>query len=258
MCRAYLACFVSALGFAASAQAAEVSGYKDAISMPVPDWNGPYAGINGGFAISAFSDQLARTNISSGTLFGGLEPKGAFGGGQIGYNWRNVFGVRSLVFGAEADLEAGQAGEKFRSSVGPRTSIASLDDFGTAQARFGVALDHTLLYLTGGLAYGQVANKYTDPANTTKISGIYIDRVFSVDKDAVGYVVGAGLEYKLASSVSLKAEYQYFDLGEADPLNSAGVSYKATYAGTVVRDDAFHTFRAGLNFHFLPAYEALK
>ena len=50
---------------------------------PVYSWTGFYFGVNGGYAWSESSDQLA--NFNNATLFHGLSPNGAFVGGQIGY-----------------------------------------------------------------------------------------------------------------------------------------------------------------------------
>ncbi|MGO9487127.1 MAG: porin family protein, partial [Rhodomicrobium sp.] len=78
--------FVSALALVSAANAADMyvpgaatGGYKDA---PVATWTGFYVGVNGGYAWSDTSNQLAY----SPDLFGGLAPEGGFGGGQIGYN----------------------------------------------------------------------------------------------------------------------------------------------------------------------------
>ncbi|MGO9472631.1 MAG: outer membrane protein, partial [Rhodomicrobium sp.] len=100
-----------------------------------------------------------------------------------------------------------------------------------------------LLYATGGFAYGGVEDKLS--ILTTTVSNSYT---------ATGYVVGGGVEYKLAPAWSVKAEYQYIDLG-SEKLAATAITYAHASANF---DHAYNTVRVGLNYHFLPAYEPLK
>src|SRR5205085_7700999 len=61
------------------------------------NWNGAYVGVNLGY-------QWGKV-----TNWGGGEPNGVMGGGQIGYNWQ--FG--QYVFGLEADLQGSAAEDTF-------------------------------------------------------------------------------------------------------------------------------------------------
>jgi outer membrane immunogenic protein len=238
----------------ASANAADMyrapagGGYKDSY-VPVASWTGFYAGVNGGYGWSEYDDQLARTST---VTFRGLSPEGGFGGGQIGYNWQGVLHPH-VVLGIEADIQGADIQDKFVAASGPRTYESKIDYFGTVRGRIGYALDRTLVYFTGGFAYGGVNNSYSDPSNNNP------NKSFKKDDTATGYVLGGGLEYKVTPAWSLKGEYQYINLGENDPVNTAGVSYKTFLgAGTVVHDDAFHTVRVGLNYHVGQGYEPLK
>jgi outer membrane immunogenic protein len=71
-------------------------------------------------------------------------------------------------------------------------------------------------------------------------------------------VVGGGYEYKFNQAWSVKAEYQYINLGRNDPTFSGSSLCTPARFGADCVDDAFHTVRVGLNYHIHPAYEPLK
>ncbi len=91
-----------------------------------------------------------------------------------------------------------------------RQSKSELDWFGTVRGRIGYAFDTSLVYFTGGFAYGGLDNQ------------IDIDHLeywrYQNDGTATGYVLGGGYEYKFSLAWSVKAEYQYINLGRNDPL----------------------------------------
>jgi len=230
---------VSALAIPANA-ADMYGGYKD-VPYTVATWAGFYAGVNLGYGWSAESDQLACPGAcpaTGGVPFGGVSPAGWLGGVQLGYNWQG-FGYSPLVLGIETDIQAstilGQgsdgAGDSFKSR---------LQALGTVRGRAGYAMDRTLVYFTGGLAYGSVDNE--------AVSAGFVNNPNAV---VTGYVLGGGVEYKFWRDLSVKAEYLYVNLGKNEP-----VGYSA--AGGTVRDDAFNTVRVGLNWWPFPAYQPMK
>ncbi len=197
----------------ASANAADMysggGGYKDGPAYVGVNWSGLYVGVNAGYGWSANSDYL--------------DPTGAFGGGQIGYNFQRG----NIVFGLETDFQ----GSGISDSNGVDKS--SLDWFGSLRGRVGYAFDRALVYATGGLAYGQVTN--TGWAQTQ-----------------TGWVLGAGLEYKLTPAWSAKVEYQYFDLDA--PFSGTG-PLGNIYFGDQTQ---FSTIRVGVNYFVGGIYEPLK
>jgi outer membrane immunogenic protein len=225
---------VCAVALSAAAHAADViqtpaaGGYRDA---PIA-WDGCYAGINGGYAWSAWSDQLA------GSGFAGLSPSGGFGGVQAGWNSQRG----NVVFGIEGDVQFAGIGASGNDATGNNYK-SELDWFGTVRARAGIPFNRALVYVTGGIAVGGIHNT--------------ADGVYSQERAAVGWVGGGGVEYKITPSWSVKGEYQYIDLGRTDPLNSAGTGY-STAGGTTVNKDAFNTVRIGLNLSTTPAHEPIK
>jgi outer membrane immunogenic protein len=211
---------------------APAGGFKDApyAYAPVSLWSGFYAGVNGGGGWSDSSDHLALLPYSSG-----LYPEGAFGGGQVGYNWQG-FWHPNLVLGIEADIQGADLSDSATDARGDKVST-KLDYFGSVRGRLGYASGRALVYATGGFAYGGIKNEGYGLSN---------------DGTATGYTVGGGFEYKVAPAWSIKTEYQYMNLGKNEPVDG-GVTYSDL--GGDVREDAFHTIRFGLNYHLLPAAE---
>ncbi|HZV21755.1 MAG TPA: outer membrane beta-barrel protein, partial [Hyphomicrobiales bacterium] len=161
---------------------ANAGGYKDA---PLPyvaavNWSGAYGGFNVGTGWLA----------DDGSAL--LSPSGGFAGGQIGYNWQGVFGMGpNWVLGVEADLQGSGIED---SSSGLKSS---LNWFGTIRGRVGYAFGSTLVYATGGFAFGEVENTVF-PARATETQ--------------TGYAVGGGVEYRFNPTWSIKGEYQFISL----------------------------------------------
>ena len=178
-----------------------------------------------------------------------MSPSGGFGGGQIGYNWQGVWHPH-LVIGVEADIQGASVSESATDILGA-TYKSELDWFGTVRGRLGYATESSLVYATGGLAYGGIHNRIVSPGGD----------VFSKSGTETGYAVGAGFEYKFNPAWSAKVEYQYLNFGKNVPVDSAGIAYTNIAAGPVgakADDDAFHTVRIGLNYQFVPGYTPLK
>ena len=238
---------LSSVAALASANAADFfqsgpGGYKDSY-VPAPLWTGFYIGANLGYAGSENNDQLANYPAYG---FGGLAPDGAFGGGQIGYNWQGIWHPH-LVLGIEADIEGAGVSDNASDTLG-NTYSSKLDYFGTVRGRLGYAFDHALLFATGGFAYGGINNEVNVPG--------FAD--FRTNTTATGYVLGVGLEYKFTPAWSVKVEYQYIDLGKNDPVDVAFGNGSYSANGGTVRDDAFNTFRVGVNYFVGNVYAPLK
>jgi outer membrane immunogenic protein len=239
----------SVIALTAGASAADLNrapsaaSYKDTPYYGV-NWSGFYAGVNGGYGWDASDIKKFGPSL-------GISPEGGFGGGQIGYNVQKG----NIVFGVEADLQAADITDS-KSQVIPPSAPANmgltigtkstLDWFGTVRGRLGYTFDRTLVYATGGLAYGHI----TDETSCSAGAQAQFSCTTGFGKhetDATGYVVGGGVEHKFNSTWSAKAEYQYIDLGKD--------SYFAKQAN---EDYAVSTVRAGLNYHVGGEYEPLK
>jgi outer membrane immunogenic protein len=253
----------SALIFATHANAADLnrSSFKDSpAAFATPMWNGFYVGFNGGYGWRETSDQFAYAACAdcdpAYVAYGGIGAEGAFGGGQMGYSIQGVFGAPWLVAGIEADIQGSGITGKGVDTYG-NSYKTSLDWFGTVRGRVGYAASNTLIYFTGGFAFGGLRqhaedNIYSPPTAYYDFSGT-----------VTGYVLGGGIEYKFSPSWSLKAEYQYLNFGRNDATTSAAAvdaGYGATASADYLKvgDDAFHTMRVGLNYWVHPTYEPLK
>ncbi len=275
-----LACVsVLAIAFAvSSAQAADMYKRGSLKDEPVTlgfSWTGFYIGGNVGYGFS--DDESYRLIVldnfgvpyptDPAKLTYSLEMDGVFGGLQAGYNAQSGM----VVFGIEGDIQASDIGGKSKTlspfdpilpppggfdSTFTYTAEQEVEWFGTLRARFGVANDRTLVYITGGLAFGEVSYKAQYEILT---NGAVSNLKHSDTK--TGFVVGGGVEHALDSNWSVKLEYQYIDLGE-DKVASDGFfigtrrltdeSVKTEY------DTDFHTVRIGVNYRFDSAPEPLK
>jgi outer membrane immunogenic protein len=213
---------------------------KAAPPAPMFNWTGFYVGGNGGYAWGTGSQQMINHSAIGGIdFFHAANPSGGFGGGQIGYNWQGL-GSR-FVLGIEADFEGADikgSHSGVGTAAGPETHSLKVNSFGTVRGRIGYAFDRTLVYATGGLAYGHV-----DSQLSSVIVASVVERRTGTQ---TGFSVGGGLEYMLISNWSLKAEYQYIDLG-SKPLGGAP-GFAGFFSNPL--DTAFHTVRIGLNYKF--------
>jgi outer membrane immunogenic protein len=208
----------SALGFSAGAADLGRGGYKDGPVYAVVDWTGFYAGFNAGGGSSASS--------------GDLSPSGGFAGGQIGYNWQGAFGLGSRwVLGIEADLQGSGIED---SAFGLKSG---LNWFGTVRGRIGYAFGPTLIYGTGGFAFGEVENTVAP---------------IKVTETQTGYVLGGGVEYKFNPAWSIKGEYQFISLDASDPLGAGALGFTGRDRSEI------NTFRVGLNYRFGQSFPDLK
>ena len=89
----------------------------------------------------------------------------------------------------------------------------------TVRGRLGLAVTPGLLvYGTGGLAYGDVKsnvliNQQIVTALVCSVCGPYSLNA-GAQETRIGYAVGAGAEWMIASHWSAKIEYLYYDLGK--------------------------------------------
>jgi outer membrane immunogenic protein len=179
---------------------------------------GTYGGLHGGYAFSARSDEVGVRNFATGVFvdnYGPLRPSGVFGGIQLGHNFRSG----GLILGLEADVSAGKISTS-RAETRSGLTVASkgeLNGFGTLRAKVGVAVSATTLaYATAGVTFAkydyQVA--YSGALNGT----------LSKSDTALGWTVGAGMEFALDKSWSLKTEALYLNLLSARTINDGKIS----------------------------------
>ena len=110
-------------------------------------------------------------------------------------------------------------------------------------------MDRSLLFITGGLAYGNVkastAGSGSDGFGTDSFAG-------SASGWRVGYAVGGGVEYALTKNLTGKIEYLYYDLGTANYAVSAANAFTAGEGLFINASQKFdgNVLRAGLNWKY--------
>jgi outer membrane immunogenic protein len=199
---------------ASSAQAADYyssstgnyGGYKDLpAKAPEPSWQGLYLGISGGWSwtsIDAANNVLILTN--NGTVpFSSPGTNGVFGGGQIGYNFQS--GI--FVYGIEADFDAldDTASGSVTDPHNPARVLSvksSTGLYSDITGRAGLLMGNALFYAKGGLALFTGNVHVGDPA----------DHIGQDSGTLLGWTLGGGVEYQLTNNLTVKAEYQYFDV----------------------------------------------
>lgn len=194
----------------------------------VYSWTGFYVGANVGYGWGNGDTFFNPLPTAAG--FGDLlpttlspRPKGVLGGVQAGYNWQTGY----VVFGVEADIQGTDIkGSAFQSpiirndgtSFGAGSFLSAsekLDWFGTVRGRLGFTPSAPLLlYVTGGLAYGDVsytANTSFLPVGTQIYPAAFRETRF-------GWTAGAGLEWAFAPNWSAKVEGLWYDLGQVSVI----------------------------------------
>ena len=228
------------LGAASIATAADLPArmpVKAPVVEPAPfSWTGFYIGVHGGGAWldhkqSTFENNgtcntpLAATTANcSLTTFGGMV--GAF----AGYNWQSG----RVVYGLEVD--GSWTGLKKSvttpdnvgiSGVDAVTFTGRVDWLATVRGRIGITMSPTLLYVTGGVAFGGVRSSWTDNDAPPGNAGL------SVDKVKVGWVAGGGVEHAFAGNWLVRVEGLYHDLGKVSagplPINLGFNTYSTTF-----------------------------
>jgi len=232
---------------------------KAPVAPPIAiyNWTGFYVGGNVGYAwgnADTFFNPLPSAALFVNLLPQTLspDPKGVFGGVQAGYNWQSG----RFVIGVEADIQATDINGDARVSpiiqnngtpfpgAGFLSTHQRINWFGTARVRAGVtAVDRLLLYVTGGVAYGDV--DYAAQTDFRPVGTAAYPAAFS--KTKVGWTAGAGGEWAFAPNWSAKLEYLYMDLGNESVVANPIIVLPPFQVGYTWKTQE-HTVRVGLNY----------
>lgn len=217
----------------------------------VATWTGPYVGGSIGLArVDGKSGETLRfdtdgdgefddvvtsggTDIFTGYC-GGRARSGAAAdecvGDRTGTDWAGHVGfdmqfgsiVAGVVAeGGMADVDDSVTG--FTNEPADYTLTRRLRENAAVRARVGFAMQNTLIYATGGGAYGKIKNRFGSRFNTTNaFDGTSKD-------DAWGWTAGAGIEQKIGDNFSVGLLYRYTSL---DPDNSEVVVTQGTAPAT--------------------------
>ena len=113
----------------------------------------------------------------------------------------------------------------------------------SARGRLGWGLGNWLFYGTGGIAFVDTDNNFVvASADDGPFS-------FSGGNNETGFVVGGGIEYKVAPQLSLGVEGLFYDFGSDDAHLVAGDE-----PFVLKQDQDFTVVRARLTYHFNSGY----
>lgn len=206
---------VSMVALTSAARAADMPAAmpaKERMYSPVPvaTWVGGYVGVQGGlvqrdtsFVDGGFFTAGENTTRSDQRKTGGTV------GGLLGYNWQQG----GFVYGLEGDWNWIGAKTSQLATVDLTSSRSTSFDvnwLATLRGRTGLAFNSTLLYVTGGVAFGHVQN------SVEAISTITPGRIasFTQNQTKVGWTAGVGVEHMLSQHWTVRAEFRYVDLGK--------------------------------------------
>jgi len=238
---------------AATAVAALMSGTAfaaDYSRSPVPapvysgaNWDGMYAGIHLGVATQ--QSVCEPTNNGNDPVncagygfayYGSAEhiadDHSMIFGAEIGRNWQ----TRGFVYGVAADLTLGSLKGTSVGCSGSCSYEAKVNWLASFRGRAGLAIDDTMVYMTGGLAIASIE-----------------DTVWAGDADMgktqtsmpFGWVAGVGVEHRISSTVSITGELLHYAFNPIDIATTDG-----TYHLTATTDHEFTVARVGMNFRF--------
>jgi outer membrane immunogenic protein len=237
---AAVAALSTILGIGTASAADMTMPMKAPYSAPPPfSWSGFYIGGNAGAGILLDQGYVNNSFEADRNGFGGLA------GGQAGYNWQ----MGMLVLGIEG--EGFWSGMKvtqdtfFGSNPGVLGSTAFIKnryDFDIA-ARFGIAIDHALIYGKAGWVDGNFAWSTVEPNNP----GFSNNASSSLN----GLLIGLGLEYAFANNWSVKFEYDYLGFPSKDVVfNQVSCASCTPFSQTLNVSANKNLFKIGFNYLF--------
>jgi outer membrane immunogenic protein len=237
-----------------------------AASADALDWRGAYVG---GFGGAAWTNNSVST-VLTGAWNGNIVPLnatdrdavlpnvnrdvngvGATGGVTAGYNWL----LDGFLLGIEADasaIDGRQTAISYVSSaIGSRYRVetsSNIDWMATVRGRLGMTLAQSLLYVTGGVAFGE--RSYSQEIEQLNLP---FRQAAGFSRTATGWVVGGGVEQALSEAWSLRLQYLHVDFG-SQSIGSAGVCVGFAgceiYTGSHEAGLTLDTVSAGINYHF--------
>jgi outer membrane immunogenic protein len=224
----------------------------DVTAPSATSWTGFYVGGNAGygfghetgnesfpFSFMGFSGFFSAQSFS-------LAPAGAAAGLQAGYNWQSG----NWVAGLEGDWDWTHQTDSISISGGtPATNIngggltiaPTLQWLATLRGRLGYTRDSWLWYVTGGGAWGGLAE-----ADSLSLSPTTVPASFT--HALGGWTAGVGVEKDLGGHWSAKLEYLYIDLGQV--TDAISITFPPTVTDTINQHVTDHLIRGGVNYRF--------
>ena len=219
--------------------------------LPVFTWTGFELGVQVGGGAGRTSVSVNGAPLSPFPAFpssAAYGSSGVFGGIHLGFNYQFA---GPIVAGVQ--LEYNFAGITGNASAPPLNYLnTSIRQFGSADARIGVAFDRLLIYAIGGFAYADIRNQI-------QLLGLAPGIIDFYSVNRYGFDVGGGLEYNFYGNWTARAEYRYYDWGRRG-FNTAG--FGSPVNGIIPfaipnhsSRETMHTGRIGLTYKFAWPYE---
>lgn len=232
-----------------------------AYPVSVYNWEGVYAGLNGGGAwgnIDTSKNSMTTSGALVGIPAGTFSPastflgsdsaasvSGATVGGFAGYNYqlgRVVLGVESDFAWSDIKTSSSFSG----SALGPQYTTSTKGDmFGTTRARLGYAFDNVLVYGTGGVGYGHFKSSLGILPGAI---GAPTGPQYSASNSAwlVGAAYGAGIDWMVTPNWIVGVEYLRIDYGKS----GHDFNFKAAGSSHADADVNMNIVRARLGYKF--------
>lgn len=173
-------------------------------AVPVSNWSGFYIGGHAGYGWGDADYDFFAANtygIPAGSSFS-HSLDGFMGGGHLGFNWQ----TGAFVAGLEGSFTWSDLRRDAISPFAPGTDTFStrLNWVSTITPRIGFAANNWLLYVKGGVAFGDIETNITTVAPATNNSR---------SDTRIGWTVGAGTEYAFTPNWIIGVEGNYYDFG---------------------------------------------
>ncbi len=199
---------------------------------------GPFTGAYVGAHIGYAQQSLDISDKLNGGGWG--DDDGAFTGGVLsGYNIQ----CGKLLVGYEGDINFLDTSATV--TVDTARLESSLDWYGTSRVRLGfIHNDNMLIYITGGLAYGDVQHTFSDSSLGFRKS---------TSDTQYGWTLGGGVELLHTGNWGLRVEGLYVDLGDETEryTNTTRTGTCTTTCEALVGwEDEFWVARVGLTYRF--------
>jgi outer membrane immunogenic protein len=234
-CKSYWLATVSSLAILGAVNVAQGADLPVRAPMPVKapvvaaayNWTGFYIGIHGGGAWLDHKQTILELDGSPQVICPTpancvVDKTGAAFGGLAGYNFQSgriVYGIE--VDGSWLSLKGSKSFAPVPLVVDPLTIHSKINWLATVRGRLGITMSPTLLYVTGGAAFGGIESGWFDATNPAN--------AITVDKTRAGWVAGGGIEHAIAPNWLVRVEGLYHDLGK---LTSTGTTNGSTYTTT--------------------------
>ena len=238
--RNFLLSTVALAALAGQAFAADLPSRKEApvyiAPAPVFSWTGFYVGADIG---GAWGNANLWVPGDFGNSFShNTQNNGVIGGGFVGYNYQ----INNFVLGLQGEFDGlSNSSTRYTSPLGYYQDVyqtqASQNWIASIDGRLGYAIDRTLIYALGGVAWSDQSASLT---NLTTGYGV------SRSNTRTGYDVGGGVEYAFTNNWTGRIEYRYYNFGSNNTVWSDGILNGAFYRTTVTDN----VVRVGLAYKF--------